>query len=340
MTEQRLKENLHRAGFDIFHGPFSPKLYNDLLESEGLVQSGTLSKLPEERGRENESPSTQPTTTTKTKAYLIGNTKHLWPVFLEWLHTHEDARIVVDDNPLDTYERTVIEQQVVRTMMETACRSNNGDGITSTSSSTSSNDNNDDSSSSSCYELFYSSDLDPFRMVSMARVASCTGFSYLDPDTHLSIHPEYGTWHSYRAVLVLPCCNDDDYDYTSIANNVRPEWVSNPLSPQEARASKEAFDDALRITMMGSNSSDGNSDGDGDGDSHPQQNTTNNETTAVGDDNTSTDNTNADSTNVDSTNIGIGIDIDIDTDKLCRELGEGRYQNDDPEETEPLRKQD
>ena len=45
--EIRLKENLFKAGFDICHGPFSPKLYNDRIEEDGLIASGTLFPLPE-----------------------------------------------------------------------------------------------------------------------------------------------------------------------------------------------------------------------------------------------------------------------------------------------------
>ena len=48
-TDKRLlEEALYATGFDIFHGPFSPKIYNDCIQSEGLVDSGLLSKLPEE----------------------------------------------------------------------------------------------------------------------------------------------------------------------------------------------------------------------------------------------------------------------------------------------------
>jgi hypothetical protein len=45
--EIRLKENLFKVGFDICHGPFSPKLYNDRIEEDGLIESGTLFPLPE-----------------------------------------------------------------------------------------------------------------------------------------------------------------------------------------------------------------------------------------------------------------------------------------------------
>jgi hypothetical protein len=220
-TRERLKKSLFGAGFDIFHGPFLPRVYNDLLESEGLVESGRLKKLPEEIvSTEATATGTNANRTQqiKTEAYLIGNTKHLWPIFLRWLREENERKhrmmmqdenteklstatsvtvaattttpedhILIDD-PLDTYEQTAIEEAVERVL-----DGNKGD--------------NHDSSKNNqrkCYrDLYWSSDLDPSRMVSVARIASCTGFSYLDPGTHLSVHPTFGTWHSYRAVLLL-----------------------------------------------------------------------------------------------------------------------------------------
>jgi len=236
---ERLRRSLREAGFDVFHGPFSPGVYNDLLDAEGLVESGLLSKLPEEL------PSSSSTTTTtasaagdrrrRTEAFLIGNTKHLWPYFLRWLReeidrnrrgpapqpneTNDDGDdddgdpIIPFEDPLDTYERTAIAAIVAR-----IC----GGGPR---------------------DLYWSSDLDPSRMVSMARIASCTGFSYLDKDTHLSVHPVFGTWHSYRAVLVLeaPSTTEPPPPPPAVV-------LANPMSPEDARKAKRAFDAALAVS--------------------------------------------------------------------------------------------
>lgn len=244
--EDLLRESLFEAGFDIFHGPFSPAVYNELLESEGLAEAGLLSKLPDEIAVDSTStavPSSEGEisanedveTKQKLDAYLIGNTKHLWPIFLRWLQSENETKIqerrssldgtnaekckeissekhlhFLIEDPLDTYEQTAI-----RDVVERVCTK----GRTF---------------------LYWSSDYDPSRMVSMARVASCTGFSYLDPHTHLSVHPIYGTWHSYRAVLLIP------KEVSSPASQIPISLLPNPISPLDQKAAKKAFDDALK----------------------------------------------------------------------------------------------
>lgn len=246
--EELLRNFLFEAGFDIFHGPFSPSVYNDLLESEGLVEAGLLSKLPNQMTVKSASTTTpsirgdssiydNEETKQEVDAYLIGNTKHLWPIFLQWLHSeneikmqqrqssldettannnkatsHKDNDQLLIDDPLDTYEQTIIREAV-----EKVCTS----GRTL---------------------LYWSSDYDPARMVSMARIASCTGFSYLDPQTHLSVHPTYGTWHSYRAVLLIP------KESSTLTSKLSISLLPNPTSPLDQKAAKEAFDKALEIS--------------------------------------------------------------------------------------------
>ena len=246
--EELLRKSLFEAGFDIFHGPFSPAVYNDLLESEGLVEAGLLSKLPDEMTVKSAStatpsiigePSAKDNIETKQEvdAYLIGNTKHLWPIFLRWLHSENEMKMqqrlssldettnnnnkatsnkdsdqLLIEDPLDTYEQTVIREAVER-----VCT--NGRTL-----------------------LYWSSDYDPARMVSMARVASCTGFSYLDPQTHLSVHSTYGTWHSYRAVLLIP------KQSSTLTSKLSISLLPNPASPLDQKAAKEAFDKALEIS--------------------------------------------------------------------------------------------
>ena len=243
-----LRESLFEAGFDIFHGPFSPAVYNQLLESEGLVEAGLLSKLPDEIAvdltsttmstRDGEKSTTvDEEVRQELDAYLIGNTKHLWPIFLRWLQSENETKIqerlssfhetdtekckklssenrphFLIEDPLDTYEQTAI-----RDVVESVCA--NGRIL-----------------------LYWSSDYDPSRMVSMARVASCTGFSYLDPQTHLSVHPIYGTWHSYRAVLLIP------KETSSQASQIPISLLPNPMSPLDQKSAKKAFDNALEIS--------------------------------------------------------------------------------------------
>jgi hypothetical protein len=41
------------------------------------------------------------------------------------------------------------------------------------------------------------------RLVAMQRVAEISGCAFLDHETHLSIHPTFGPWVAWRAVIVL-----------------------------------------------------------------------------------------------------------------------------------------
>lgn len=149
-TLSQLERDLYSCGFDIFH-PFQPRWYNDSLERDNLQQQ-QLMRLPE-TGR----------------AYLIGNTKHLWPPFKAWYLLQPPS---IQD-PLDSYCRKFIEQCIAKHYQ------------------------------SSCFTLFWSSKTQPDKLVSMQRVAMESGFAYHDPATQLVIHPVYGAWHSYRAAVVI-----------------------------------------------------------------------------------------------------------------------------------------
>ncbi|VEU45212.1 unnamed protein product [Pseudo-nitzschia multistriata] len=247
--QRKLADALRCAGFDIFHGPFSPKKYNDLLECEGLEG---LSRLPEERRCTGSSGSNSSGSNSDYEAYLIGNTKHLWPVFLDWLQLRRQSAAStatatatttassIEAHPLDTYERTAIERVVRESLGPDEEKGKGKDANCNT---------NCDTNACRCYELFFSSDLGT-GLVSMARVASCSGFSYLDPHTHLSIHPRYGTWHSYRAVLLLASEGLPPGLFETGTKTETPILtpIQNPLSPIDARKSRKAFDRALAIT--------------------------------------------------------------------------------------------
>jgi hypothetical protein len=282
--EQRLRDGLFEAGFDIFHGPFSPVVYNNILESEGLIKSGVLSKLPQEIAPTTTSSTNGNAATRPTTAYLIGNTKHLWPIFLRWLQKenkakhqelvlgdndsdvnididiaidHTDGERILIEDPLDTYE-----QSAIRDVVERVCDCHPKDE-TNTLENTSSS-----SSSDTNRMLYWSSDLTPARMVSMARIASGTGFSYLDPHTHLSVHPTFGTWHSYRAVLLLPM-EESEFEFESececeslvplLPRPTTPTLLPNPMSPLDRRTARDAFDVALETSTNSRNKGKGKS---------------------------------------------------------------------------------
>lgn len=172
-----LQNDLFAAGFDICHA-FHPSSYNEHIKKHSL-------------------PLVPLSCIEKSKAYLIGNTKHLWPIFIRWYNSNKDLDSDSDsdsnsnsdsdtnqpsnnrknpDNPLDTY-----------------CQINIDDILKA----------HFPPSPSSSYQVYWSCESCADRIVSMQRVASCSGLSYLDSKSHLTIHPVYGTWHSFRAVVVV-----------------------------------------------------------------------------------------------------------------------------------------
>lgn len=108
-------------------------------------------------------------------AILIGNSSALWPAFLAWFGAQPDAENVVD--PLDTYTDKTISLALEKLLASP--------GMEGTD-----------------HQLFW-----PWeggeRLVSMQRAAVASGLCYHDSETQLAIHPTFGAWHAYRAVLVL-----------------------------------------------------------------------------------------------------------------------------------------
>ena len=158
---------------------------------------------------------------------LVGNTKRLWPRFCEWYaepqrrNHHQD--VARSENPFDTF----VEEQISMITKQT---------ITDTNP----------------IHFYWSHDTDPDRLVAMSRLASCAGLTYLDQNSYLSIHPEYGAWHSFRAAIVI---EDIDIDHTGLA--LDPD---NPPPPQprlltqdEEAAATHAMQHALNVSKASNN---------------------------------------------------------------------------------------
>ena len=78
-----IQKELRRRGFDLCH-PIHISWYNNLIREEGLIDAGTLRTLPETVVGAEEG--------NNCNALLIGNNKHVWPVFLRWLATEVGQR--------------------------------------------------------------------------------------------------------------------------------------------------------------------------------------------------------------------------------------------------------
>ena len=137
------------------------------------------------------------------RGVLVGNTKVAWPHFLAWFRqTRKDHQ-----DPFDTWCREVIEESVLEDQ-PLGVLEDQPLGILEDQP----------------LGIYYSHEVGE-RLVSMARVASCSGLCVLDDATHLAIHPEYGSWISFRAVIVFP----GSFDEGTLPTR-RRERLENPLS--------------------------------------------------------------------------------------------------------------
>jgi methylmalonic aciduria homocystinuria type C protein len=98
---------------------------------------------------------------------LIGNTRALWPRFIEALRAHPPR--VMEDHPLDRYAAESVAAALATLPVRWEARGS--------------------------HEA-------PPRRVAMQRLAQVSGLAWLSP-SHLSVHPIYGPWLALRAAVVL-----------------------------------------------------------------------------------------------------------------------------------------
>jgi methylmalonic aciduria homocystinuria type C protein len=53
------------------------------------------------------------------------------------------------------------------------------------------------------HEIFYAHEMAPGRLVAVQHVAHAAGAAFFHQSVGLCVHPEYGPWHSYRALIVV-----------------------------------------------------------------------------------------------------------------------------------------
>lgn len=142
--------------------------------------------------------------------FLVGNSVALWPTFLTWLGRRKKPEDVAD--PLDEYATLCISDAIWELTRE-------GD---------------------ISWDTFYVAGEVPERLVSMQRVALTAGLCYHDSETQLAIHPTFGAWVAFRAVVVL--------DAPSGLGATPPPRVDCLLGDEEKAAAREAMAAALRAS--------------------------------------------------------------------------------------------
>ena len=80
-------------------------------------------------------------------------------------------------------------------------------------------------------------------LIAMQRVAEVSALAHLDHNTHLAIHPKYGTWFSLRAVVVLDCPGLPEL----------PAPLPSPLSEEERTAAQKQLQCAEAACFLTAN---------------------------------------------------------------------------------------
>ena len=143
-----------------------------------------------------------------TLAFLLGNTAALWPAFLAWLGSQTDPASVAD--PLDNYASSAISSAVAKL------------------------------AGNRRHETFWVTETTPGRLVSFQRVAVVSGLCYHDPETQLAIHPDFGAWVAFRAVVVL--------DLPAAASSGPPPRLPCLMTEDDKARAREAMAAALRAS--------------------------------------------------------------------------------------------
>ena len=203
LVTKALGERLAAHGLDITH-PFDVRWYNDLIKEQQLP----LVPLPS-FGREDG----------QALGILVGNSAALWLPFLRWLGAQPNPDSIPD--PLDTFTSTIINQEL-DVLVQQEMKKGNGANCTV------------------ARDVFWAALGEPQeRLVSMQRVAVVSGVCYHDSETQLAIHPTFGSWLGFRAVIVL-----------DIDPNLGPPPARVPclLSEAEKTAAREAMAAAMRAS--------------------------------------------------------------------------------------------
>ena len=246
-------------GFEICHA-FDTGWYNAQIQKEGLLESGQLKCLP-----------------SSNEAYLMGNTNSIWPRFCDWLveqyqlyqqqqkgNEHVEAENEANDEKEAQYPMNQFLQNL-KDPLDTFCEQR----LTClfhkhfpdrrydiywdhAGGKKSENDNchhSSNSSSSSTTKQHWNSDF----MVCMSRVAQVSGLCWNDQHaTKLCIHPQFGTWHAYRAILVLRDGNGN----LSTTTRPPPAQVPCPVPSKELAMAECQMQVAVQLVCKISDTDD------------------------------------------------------------------------------------
>lgn len=155
----KIQQMLYHHGFDLIH-PFDIRWYNAAVPAK--------LKLPYEE-------------TSHRLALLIGNTKHVWNFFKQYLNVNTPH-----SNPFDTFTKNTISS---------ICNSHVPYN----------------------HHIHYSYETSEGRLIAMQRLGAAIGFAFYNETCALCMHPIFGPWIAFRAIVVIETKN---FNVTSIPNAV------------------------------------------------------------------------------------------------------------------------
>jgi succinate dehydrogenase flavin-adding protein (antitoxin of CptAB toxin-antitoxin module) len=130
---------------------------------------------------------------------IVGNNKNIWSPFLSSLST---TKLLNTNNPLDEF----VEDEIIKTAH------NLNLPVT---------------------DIIYTHESSISRLISFQKLGAMTNLAHYSIDHGLSLHPEYGAWFAFRAVIVLDIDEDKDYDFIKelkIPKNKEP--LPFPCTPE------------------------------------------------------------------------------------------------------------
>ena len=235
----------------------------------------------------------------KYNAVLISNSKFIWPFFIQWIHSRYKIQVqnfgegdnaekkkvldlLLQSNPFDTF----VTEKLLE-IVNTCCnkqRSSSSEIVSYELFWSSGNrskyyqchEHMDQSSAYAStitppaatdqYHCFESKD-DSF-LVSMQRVAKVTGKYWHDEKgTKLCVHPEFGTWKAFRAVVVFQSRRDAENGQNHVIPiPPPPPYCTCPVATEEINAAKTVMEYAIKVSSGSSNIDYGTATAVGDGD--------------------------------------------------------------------------
>ncbi|KAI8874253.1 hypothetical protein GQ42DRAFT_152055 [Ramicandelaber brevisporus] len=204
LVTRLLEQKLSQYGFDLVH-VFPVQLYNTRLAAAVSSTDFDRFKLPE---WSQHSPST-------TLGVLVGNTKSLWPAFIDNLAQDPSRLEQHPGRAIDSYTEEAITQCV-------------GDAL----------NESHDGHSVPQHRIWYSFRMSPGELLPFQRLVHSVGFAHLNRSANLCIHPKYGPWISFRSVIVIDCpgpalddpsCQELDDPYPECTPLIR-EWFAAKLA--------------------------------------------------------------------------------------------------------------